>query len=363
MRTTPAAALLRDTYTNWSTDNCLRLGASLAFYTLSSLIPLLLIVLALVTFALHFTGGGKDLEQRLLHQITAVVHNPDLATQITTGLTSRQADAGTKGTFGTIIGVVVLLITASGVFAELDQAFDIIWKAPNVARRSGLLGFIRAKFLSFTLVLGLAFLLLVSQVLTAVLTGLHDVLPLGSLWAILNVALQVGFIALIFALLFKFLPDTHVAWSDVWSGAVLTAMLWLAGQQLLTLYFKYFTGFSSYGALGGVLAFLFYVYYSSQILFLGGEYTYVYATTHGSRKRVVRAGGTAEAGPTAMPHGMAAASTASATEEAARRKRVCYGAIMAAGVLGLVGGAGIGGVGLIVGVARGARKLRGWSFS
>ncbi|MCA1599172.1 MAG: YihY/virulence factor BrkB family protein [Chloroflexi bacterium] len=356
MRTTSVAALLRETYTNWSTDNCLRLGASLAFYTLSSLIPLLLIVLAILTFVLHFTGGGQDLEQRLLHQITAVVHNPDLATQITTGLTSRTADAATKGTLGTVVGVVALLVTASGVFAELDEAFNIIWKAPNAARRSGLWGFIRAKFLSFTLVLGVAFLLLVSQVLTAVLTGLHDVLPAGLLWAILNSALQVGFITLIFTLLFKFLPDTHVAWSDVWLGALLTALLWLAGQQLLTLYFKYFTGFSSYGALGGVLAFLFYVYYSSQILFLGGEYTYVYAQTHAVRTAVAAAGGTAEMSP-------AAGRASTAQQQAARRATGHYAAIATAGLVGLAGGVAIGGVGLVVGMARGARKLRGLSGS
>ncbi len=365
MRTKSVAALLRDTYNNWSTDNCLRLGASLAFYTLSSLIPLLLIVLAILTFVLHFTGGGKDLEQRLLRQITQVVHNPDLATQITSGLTSRGSDAATKGTLGTVVGVVVLLVTASGVFAELDQAFDIIWKAPNVAQRAGLWGFIRAKFLSFTLVLGVAFLLLVSQVLTAVLTGLHDVLPLGSLWAALNVALQVGFITLIFTLLFKFLPDTHVAWSDVWIGALLTALLWIAGQQLLTLYFKYFTGFSSYGALGGVLAFLFYVYYSSQILFLGGEYTYVYAKTHGSRTPVAPAAGTAEISPAAMLLVTAAATASKAhhQEEAARVKTRHYAALATTAMLGLAGGAAIGGMGLVVGMARGARKLRGLYFS
>src|SRR5919202_1725588 len=117
-------ALLTATFNDWWMDNCLRLGASLAFYTLSSLIPLLLIVLAIVTFVLHFTGGGQNLQQELLQRVTRVVHNPDLATQITSGLTSRKSDAATKGTLGTIVGIVVLLITASGVFSELDAAFN-----------------------------------------------------------------------------------------------------------------------------------------------------------------------------------------------------------------------------------------------
>ena len=270
-------ALLSATFTAWWNDNCLRLGASLAFYTLSSLIPLLLIVLAIVTFVLHFTGGGQNLQQELLQRVTRVVHNPDLATQITSGLTSRKADAAAKGSLGTIVGVVVLLVTASGVFTELDSSFNIIWKVPNEAQGGGVGGLIRAKFLSFTLVLGVAFLLLVAQVLTVALTDLQDRLPLGVLWTGVNLAVQVGVIALIFALLFKYLPDTPVAWRDVGLGGVLTALLWLGGQQVLALYFAYLTGFSSYGALGGVLAFLFYVYYSSQILFLGGEFTNEYA--------------------------------------------------------------------------------------
>ncbi|MDQ5851402.1 MAG: YihY/virulence factor BrkB family protein [Chloroflexota bacterium] len=286
MRLKQIPALLQATYNQWATDNCLRFGAALAFYAFSSLIPVLLIVLAIMTFVLHYTGGGQNFQQQLLHRISGVVDSPQLADQITSSLTGRTADAASKGTLGTIVGLVVLLVTASAVFSEVDAAFKIIWKVPQPAQGTRLRGFIRAKVLSFALVLGVVVLLLVSPLLTAVLTALHDVLPLGTPLAILNAPLQVGLITLIFALLFKFLPDTAVAWGDVWIGGILAALLWIVGQQLLTLYFTYFTGFSSYGALGGVLAFLFYVYFSSQILFLGAEFTHVYAKVHGSLRAV-----------------------------------------------------------------------------
>jgi membrane protein len=350
-------ALLTATFTAWWNDNCLRLGASLAFYTLSSLIPLLLIVLALVTFVLHFTGGGQNLQQELLQRVTRVVHNPDLATQITSGLTSRQADAATKGTLGTVLGVVFLLVTASGVFSELTAAFNLIWKAPPVPSATGGWSFVRAQFLSFTLVLGVAFLLLVSQILTVALTGLHDRLPTGVSWTLLNAAVQGGLITLIFALLFKFLPDAAVAWGDVWLGCLLTALLWLVGQYVLALYFTYFIGFSSYGALGAALAFLFYVYYSSQILFLGGEFTHVYAQTQGSLQARAAAAGRAELSPVAALLAMTAAERH--RDAVVARKTRQYALVATAGLVGLLGGVMLSGVGLMVGLARGVSKLRG----
>lgn len=354
-------AVLKETYTEWSDDNCLRLGASLAYYTLSSLIPLLLIVAAVASFVLNFTGSGQNVQQQLVDRIAGAVNNPALAEQITSGLTARSEDAASTGLIGSLLGLFFLLLAASGVFGELDAAFNIIWDVPSSAAGKGLWGFIRTKFLSFTLVLGVAFLLLVAQLISVLLTSLSGMLPLGPLWALIGIAINLGVVTLVFALLYRFLPDTNVEWRDVWIGGLLAAVLWIVGQQLLALYFKYGTSFSTYGALGGVLAFLVYIYYSSQILFIGGEFTQVYARTHGSRQPVPSQ---EPASPiskeaTLMVTAAATAGQERQQEEVAALKTRQYAAAATGGLLGLVGGALIGGVGLIVGLARGAARLRG----
>ena len=353
-------ALLKETYSEWSEDKCLRLGAALAYYTLSSLIPLILIVVSIATFFLNFTGSGQNLQKDLVARIAGAVNNPTLATQISDALTARQSAASSE-IIGSVTGVLFLLLAASGVFGELDAAFNIIWELPDPPAGQGIWGFIRTKFLSFTLVLGVAFLLLVSQLLTVVLTTLAGRLPLGILWTIINFAVQIGLITLVFALLFKFLPDTYVEWGDVWIGGLISAVLWIVGQQLLALYFKYGADFSSYGLLGGVLAFLVYVYYSSQILFIGGEFTQVYARRQGSRKPVPGSDAapviTREA--TLMVQAAATAGEQRRQEEVAALKTRQYAAAATGGMIGLLGGALIGGVGLVVGLARGAAKLRG----
>jgi membrane protein len=355
-------AVLKETFSEWSNDNCLRLGAALSYYTLSSLIPLILIVVSVVTFFLNFTGQGQNVQQQLVDQITGAVNNPALAEQITEALTGRSEDAASQGIIGAITGFFLLLLAASGVFGELDSAFNIIWDVPQDQQAKGVMGFIKTKFLSFTLVLGVAFLLIVSQVLTVVLTSLADRLPLGVLWTIINFAVQIGVIALVFAVLFKYLPDTEVEWRDVLLGGLLTAILWIVGQQLLSLYFRYGTSFSSYGALGGVLAFLLYVYYSSQILFLGGEFTQVYARRHGSKQPAQTEEG--EAAPSITPDAAIMVATASTMGKQQQEAQVAalktrqYAAAATGGIIGLVGGAAIGGVGLIWGLARGAAKLR-----
>jgi len=355
--------LLKDTFNEWSEDNCLRLGASLAYYTISSLIPLLLIVVAVVSFFLNFTGGGQDVQADLVDRIAGAVNNDELAEQITSGLTGRSEDAASQSLISSLLGVVFLLLAASGVFGELDAAFNIIWDVPQDQQASGIVGFIRTKFLSFTLVLGVAFLLLVSQLLTVILTSLAGRLPLGILWTIVNFAVQIGIITMVFALLFKFLPDTEVEWRDVWVGGLLTAILWIVGQQVLSLYFRFGTSFSTYGALGGVLAFLVYIYYSSQILFLGGEFTQVYARTHGSKKPA-EAKEPAPA-PTITADAAVMIATASTMgkqnqdAQLAALKTRQYAAAATGGIIGLVSGAAIGGVGLVWGLARGVAKLRG----
>jgi membrane protein len=362
MKLSSIPSLLKDTFAEWSDDNCLRLGASLAYYTLSSLIPLLLIVAAIASAVLNFTGSGRDVQAELVERIAGAVNNEALAEQITSGLTARSEDAAAASFLSSLLGFFFLLLSASGVFGELDAAFNIIWDVPNSAQGKGIWGFIRTKFLSFTLVLGVAFLLLVAQLISVLLTALSGMLPLGPLWALLGILINIGVVTLVFALLYKFLPDTNVEWRDVWVGGFLAAILWIVGQQLLALYFKYGSSFSTYGALGGVLAFLVYIYYSSQILFFGGEFTQVYARTHGSK--VPQPAATDPQSPITREAAMMISTAATAGEqrhqqELAALKTRQYAAAATGGIIGLVGGALIGGAGLIVGLTRGVAKLRG----
>lgn len=364
MKLSSLPALLKETYTEWSGDKCLRLGASLAYYTLSSLIPLLLIVAAIASFILNFTGGGQDVQAELVDRIAAAVNNPALAEQITSGLTAKSENAAATGILSSLLGFFFLLLSASGVFGELDAAFNIIWDVPSTAEGKGIWGFIRTKFLSFTLVLGVAFLLLVAQLISVLLTALSGMLPLGFLWALVGIAINIGVVTLVFALLYKYLPDTKVEWRDVWIGGLFAAILWIVGQQLLALYFKYGSSFSTYGALGGVLAFLVYIYYSSQILFFGGEFTQVYARTFGSKQPTPAAAATT--GPITREAALMITTAATAGErrhqqELAALKTRQYAAATTGGLLGLAGGAIIGGIGLVIGLTRGVAKLRGRS--
>jgi membrane protein len=355
--------LFKQTYTEWSEDNCARLGASLSYYTLGSLIPLLLIVTSIVSFFLNFTGTGQDAKESIINYMTSVINNPAFAEQLTNGLTGANESQSSGSIIGTIVGVVSLLFAASGVFGELDAAFNIIWDVPADQQPKGVWGFIRSKFFSFTLVLGVAFLLLVSLVITSTLNGFADTLNLTPAWlfSILNFFVQIGVISLVFALLFKYLPDTQVEWRDVLIGGVLTAVLWTVGQYLLTFYFTLSSSFSSYGIIGGVLAFLVYVYYSSQILFFGGEFTQVYARTHGSRS----ADQPAAQGISHEATLMVQAATVNKQrqvnqkeQELAAAKTRQYAAATTGGLIGLVAGALIGGIGVVTGVARGVARLR-----
>lgn len=358
--------LLKETYNEWSEDNCLQIGAALSFYTLGSLIPLLLVITSILTYVALFTGYGQNITNDIIAYIGENV-GEDTANALNDALAARQEDLATGSVISAIIGFVALLFTASGVFGQLDTAFDQIWDVPDEEKPQGIWGTIRAKLFSFGMVLAVAFILLVSTILTAALNSILTALNLGPEWlfAIINFLVQLAIISFVFMLLFKYLPSTHVEWGDVAIGGVLTAVLWVVGQQLLSLYFAN-ASFSSYGVIGGVLAFLVYVYYSSQIVFFGGEFTQVYARRHGSRAAEPRpAGDITPAGALMVEAATRGArrraeQVARSKEEelaAARTREVA--AATTGGLIGLLAGAAIGGIGLVVGAARGVARLRG----
>jgi membrane protein len=362
--------LFKKTFSEFSEDNCARLGASLSYYTLSSLIPLLLVIASVISLFLT-SEAGREYQAQIIAYVANAIQNEQFATQLTESLTGAQEGRSSGGIVGALIGFGTLLLAASGVFGELDAAFNIIWDVPKDQQASGIGGFLRTKLTAFALVLSVAFLLLVSTLLTQITGGLTEAfaerLPIPAWLVVLpTYVVNLLIVSFVFALLFKYLPDTQIEWRDVLLGGLITAVLWTVGQALLGVYFRFSSSFSSYGIIGSVLAFLVYVFYSSQILFLGGEFTQVYARTHGSRSEEAMR----ERGLT--PEGVLLAQTAAVSsnrltrreleareqELAAARTRQ-YAAAATGGIVGLLGGALIAGVGLVGGVARGVARLRG----
>jgi membrane protein len=271
--------ILKGTFAEFSEDNVLRLSAALAYYSIFSLGPLLVIAVGLAGLAF----GNDTVRHQMQKQLESVLGQNSAKT-----VESMMA-AQKYGTslITTIVGVVVLLIGAGGVFGQLQDSLNTIWEVkakPGV----GIWGFVRNRFLSFTMVLGTGFLLLVSMALTTFLTAISD--SLGSKLPIsealvhgLNFIVSFGIITLLFAMIFKYLPDVRVPLRKVWVGAIGTAFLFTVGKYALALYLGRASTTSSYGAAGSVIIILMWIYYASVILFFGAEFTQVYAKLTGAR--------------------------------------------------------------------------------
>jgi membrane protein len=271
--------VIKKTFAAWVEDRAPRLGAALAFYSAFSIAPLVVLVIAVASMFFH-----EGAQNAIVDEIRST-----LGTAVGDAIDSmiRSAQESGSTTLATVLGVAVLLFGASGVFGELQDALNTIWKVQPKPNR-GWLGILRDRFLSFTMVLGTGFLLLVSLVISAALAGvgkfLTGALPGGVvLWQVVNVVVSFGFVTLVFALIFKMVPDVKIAWKDVWLGALVTAALFTLGKQLLGLYLGWSGTASAYGAAGSLAVLLLWVYYSAQILLFGAEFTRVYAQRCGSR--------------------------------------------------------------------------------
>src|SRR5947207_13815226 len=274
-----AFSLLKQTFQEWMQDKAPQLGAALAYYTVFSLAPLILVLLAIVGVIFRDPSGAW-------HKITQQMSyflDPS-ALQVMQNIAQKASQPG-KSTIATIIGVALALFGASGVFGQLQDALNTIWGVKAKPAR-GIWGFLRSRFLSFAMVAGICFLLLVSLAIEALLKGfsyyVQSVLP-GGLVVALAVYLIFDFAAvvLLFAMIFKFLPDVQIQWRDVWIGAVMTAILFGIGKWLLGLYLGSGAAVSAYGAASSLITLLLWVYYSSQILLFGAEFTQVYAARAG----------------------------------------------------------------------------------
>jgi membrane protein len=272
--------ILKKAGSDWMEDQAPTLGAALAYYTVFSLAPLLIIAIAIVGLVF----GQEAAQGQIFEQLRGLLGEAS-AKAMQDMVQNANAKPAT-GVVATLIGVVTLLFGASGVFGQLQTSLNAIWDVEPKPGR-GILGLVRDRILSFGFILVVGFLLLVSLLLTAAVAVVAQwfggMLPaMETLAQILNFVLSLAVITLLFAMIFKFLPDAKIAWHDVWIGAFITALLFTVGKFALGLYLAKSGVGSSYGAAGSLIVLLLWVYYSSQILFFGAEFTQVYANRFGS---------------------------------------------------------------------------------
>ena len=276
--------LVKKSVTAWSDDYAPSMGAALSYYTVFSLAPMLLIVIGVAGLVF-----GQDAARGALFDQLSAMMGADAAKAIQGILAS--ASKPSEGILATAIGAGVLLIGATAVFGELQDALDRIWRAPEKEKGGGLWGLLRTRFLSFGMILGIAFLLMVSLVVGTAVSALGKWWsPVFGGWEVLAQVVTFLFGLAVttvgFALIYKLMPRVSVQWHDVWIGAGVTALLFSLGRFLIGLYIGKSGVASGFGAAGSLIIVFVWVYYSAQIFLLGAEFTWVYATTFGSMKDV-----------------------------------------------------------------------------
>lgn len=265
----------------WIDDRASSMGAALAYYTLFSLAPLLLIAVSVAGLVF----GEEAARGELYDQLVGLVGT---ASARTVQEMLESLNVPQKSAIGTLVGVAVMAVGATTVFAELRSAIDHIWRAPQPAPSGGIFTWLRVRLLSLGLVLGIGFLLIVSLIVSAALSALsrwaapwfgQNVLLAASA---LNLVASLLFVMVLFAMLYKWLPRVHLAWRDVWIGAAATAVLFTAGKWLIGLYIGRSGVASVFGAAASLVVLMLWVYFSAQIFLFGAEITSVYAHRHGS---------------------------------------------------------------------------------
>ncbi|MCA0174741.1 MAG: YihY/virulence factor BrkB family protein [Proteobacteria bacterium] len=281
MKLSGLGALVAQTVRAWVDDKAPSRGAALAYYTLFSMAPLLLIVVAVAGLWL----GPEAARGEVFAQVRDMAGEPAaLAVEGALRSVSRPED----GVVATLVGLVLMLVGATTVFAELQATLDLIWRAPP-PKATSLWSLLRARVLSFGLILGLGFLLVVSLALGALVAMLQKWwMPhlAGWVWVhqVLDLVLGLGLMTLLFALIYKVMPRVQLGWRDVWVGALVTAVLLTLGRWGISFYLGHAAVASGYGAAGSLVAVLVWVYYSAQIFLLGAEFTAVWARTVGSHR-------------------------------------------------------------------------------
>ncbi|MGE4231702.1 MAG: YihY/virulence factor BrkB family protein [Bacteriovoracia bacterium] len=288
--------LLKETLTAFFNDKVPRLGAALAFYTTFSIAPLLVIIIAITGFVFGEEAVRGELSRRIQDLIGS-----DGAKAIETML--KHIHKPSSGKFATIAGLATLLLGASGVFGQLHDSLNTIWRAKPRHKRS-IINILRQRFFSFAMVFGIAFLLMVFLFVNAGLSALSKLLSttlpttvLGSIihqidlpgslsvWQVFNFSISLFVISALFSMMYKLVPDETISWRDVWLGAFITAFLFNIGNFLMGFYIGNSGIASAYGAAGSLVVLLVWIYYSAQIVFFGAEFTRIYAKTYGSHRK------------------------------------------------------------------------------
>jgi membrane protein len=290
---------------NWWKDNCLRLAASLAYYTALSLAPLVLLIVGVVGLVLE----RQQVANQLAAQLEGLMGTAgrELITSILAA-TSPQGSA-----LATVIGLVTLFIGATAVFGELQATMNLIWEvqpAPTGGVWAGIWAWLRQRIFSLSIVFALAFLLLVSLVISAALAGaaaLFQGPEQAILSRLLELAVSLLVLTFVFALLYKYVPDAEIGWRDVWLGGLITAVLFTLGKTAIGVYLGRASVGSAYGAAGSMVVLLVWVYYSALIMFFGAEFTHAWTTRQG--------------GVTPQPHAVAGAAPQTKSEAATDRTR------------------------------------------
>ena len=272
--------ILVATFSGFISDNGLKLSASLAYYTVFSIAPLLILLISIISLFL----GHEAIDNRVYPQIVSFVGSK-AALQIQDVI--KNLELSGKTGIAVVSGIVTLIIGATSMFLEIQDSLNIIWRVKAKPKR-GWVQMLKNRFLSFSLIISLGFLLLVSLIVNilvlAISQKLAHYLPELTVWLFnaINVGLAFIVISLLFGIIFKFLPDVEISWRDVRSGAFFTAILFMVGKYLIGLYIQFTAQGSAYGAAGSIIVILVWIYYTATILYMGAEFTQVYAEARGS---------------------------------------------------------------------------------
>lgn len=281
MRSVEFVSIGKQCVAAWLEHNAASLGAALAFYTVFSVAPILIIAVAIAGYVF----GASNAQSQVLAQLQGLI-GPAGATTIQQLMAS--AHYSDKRGLAAAVGVVTLVVGATSVFGELQNALDRVWQSPRRKREAGWWRVVRGRVLSIGMVLGVGFLLLVSLIASAVLAAFGGWLgssfpALDILLPIINLLIGFAMTVVLFAFIYKYIPRESIAWSDVWIGAAVTALLFTIGKTLIGVYLGRSSFNSAYGAAGSMVVLLLWIYYSAQIFLLGAEFTRVFAYRHGSR--------------------------------------------------------------------------------
>ena len=273
--------LIRKSVISWSDDYAPSMGAALAYYTVFSIAPLLLIVIAIA----GLIYGEDAARGAIFNQISGLVGNDGAAA--IQGLL-KSVNKPSESIIATVVGIGTLLLGATTVFGELQDALNRIWRAPALVDKGGVWSLLRRRLLAFGMILTIGFLLIVSLILSAILAAVGSWMQSFAAWEVvlhlINFAISFCVTTVLFAMIYKIMPRVNIAWRDVWLGAAVTSLLFSIGKFLIGLYIGKTGVASGFGAAGSLAVLLVWIYYSTQVFLMGAEFTWVYANLHGSRK-------------------------------------------------------------------------------